>query len=63
MLAGVVLDTNESEWFFNLEAERRIGENMFAEARVRLFNGDQDLNQLYILDRDDHVQLSLSRYF
>lgn len=63
VLAGVVLDTNESEWFFNLEAERRIGENMFAEARIRLFNGDPDLNQLSILDRDDHFQLSLSRYF
>ena len=63
VLAGVVLDRNESEWFFNLEAEQRIGDNLFAEARVRLFNGDRSLNQLYILDRDDHVQLSLSRYF
>ena len=63
LLTGVVLDTNESEWFLNVEAERRIGENMVAAARIRVFNGDRRLDQLQILDRDDYFQLSLSRYF
>ena len=62
LLAGVVLDTNESEWFFSLEAERRIGEDFFAEARVRIFNGDP-AGQLFVFDRDDYVELSLAKYF
>jgi hypothetical protein len=62
LLAGVVLDTNESEWFFNLEAQRRIGEDYFAEARVRIFNGDP-AGQLFIFDQEDYVQLSLAKYF
>ena len=62
MLAGVVLDANESEWFFNLEAERRIGEDFFAEARVRIFNGDAD-GQLGFFDKEDYVEVSVARYF
>ena len=63
LLAGVVLDTNASEWFFTLEAERRIGDNLFAQARVYLFNGDTAHGQLQVLDQDDHVKVSLARYF
>ena len=62
LLAGVVLDTNESEWFFSLEAERRIGEDYFAEARVRIFNGDPS-GQLFVFDQEDYVELSLTKYF
>ena len=63
MLAGVVVDTESQEWFFNLEAERRIGDHFVAEARLRIFNGDRQLNQLFAVDRDDYFQLSFSRYF
>jgi hypothetical protein len=63
VLAGVVVDTDSQEWFFNLEAERRIGQHFVAEARLRLFNGDRQLNQLYAFDRDDYLQLSFSRFF
>ena len=62
-LAGVVVDTDSQEWFFNLEAERRIGEHFVAEARLRLFKGDRQLNQLYAFDRDDYFQLSFTRFF
>lgn len=62
VLAGVVLDANESEWFFNLEAERRIGENYTAEARLRIFNGDAQ-GQLGFFDREDYAEISLARYF
>jgi hypothetical protein len=63
VLAGVVVDTDSQEWFFNLEAERRIGEHFVAEARLRLFKGDQQLNRLYAFDRDDYFQLSFTRFF
>ncbi len=62
VLAGVVLDTNESEWFFSLEAKRRIGEDYVAEARVRIFNGDP-AGQLFVFDQEDYVELSLAKYF
>ncbi len=63
LLAGIVIDSNEQEWFFNLEAERRLGENYFLEARLRVFKGDLRLNQLFAFDRDDYLQVSLARYF
>jgi hypothetical protein len=63
VLAGVVVDTESREWFFNLEAERRMGQHYVAEARLRIFNGDRQLNQLFAFDRDDYFQLSISRFF
>jgi hypothetical protein len=62
LLAGVALDTNEPEWFFSLEAERRIGEDFFAKARVRIFNGNTR-GQLDAFDREDYMEVSLARYF
>jgi hypothetical protein len=62
LLAGVVLDNNESEWFFNLEAERRIGEDYSAAARLRLFNGSS-AGQLGYFDRENYIELNLARYF
>ena len=63
LLAGAVIDVSESEWFFSLEAERRLGQHYVLEARMRIFNGDKNVDQLYSFDRDDYVQLALVRYF
>jgi len=63
MLAGVVLDRKDSEWFFNLEAERRIGDSLVAEARLRLFRGAGKGGGLDAFDRDDYLELRLSRFF
>ncbi len=62
LLAGVVLDNNSSEWFFNLEAERRLGDNWFAELRLRLFDGDRKA-QLNAFDQEDYFEFSITRYF
>jgi len=63
LLAGLVVDVESQEWFFNLEAERRWRENWLLEGRLRIFNGKPGVNQLYAFDRDDYVQISLVRYF
>ncbi len=63
ILAGVVVDVDTQEWFFNLEAERRLGQDYVAEARLRLFNGDKKINQLGAFDQDSYLQLSLSRHW
>ena len=55
LLAGVVLDRNASEWFFSLEAERRLGANYSIEARLRFFQGAPPSGQLFSLDRDDYT--------
>ena len=62
LLAGVVLDNSKSEWFYNLEFERHIGEDFSLQARVRLFNGTAG-GQLQAFDREDYVELNLARYF
>ena len=62
-LAGVTVDRNTHEWFFSLEAERRLGENYLLQSRVRLFDGEPEANQLFFFDQDDYVELSIRRYF
>ena len=47
----------------NTEAERRFGDNWFGELRVRAFSGAEQGDTTYWLQKDDYVQLSLSRYF
>ncbi|WP_461517160.1 hypothetical protein [Porticoccus sp.] len=63
LLAGVVVDKKTSETFFNVEAERRFGDSIFLELRLRaITNAEQD-EPLYSFSRDDYIQLQLSRYF
>ncbi len=63
VLAGVVVDKKTSETFFNLEAERRFGDNVVLELRARaITNAEQD-EPLYSFSRDDYIQLQISRFF
>jgi len=63
VLAGVVVDKKTSETFFNLEAERRFGDNTFLELRVRAITNAESDEPLYSFSRDDYIQLQISRYF
>jgi hypothetical protein len=63
ILAGVAVDVDTHEVFLNLEAERRIGDNLSAELRVRAFINAGSKDPLYSFDRDDYVQLRLSWYY
>ena len=63
VLAGVGRDTDTGEMFFNIEAERRIGEDYVIELRARAFSGADPSDLTYTLANDDYVQLQLSRYF
>ena len=50
-------------FFFNVEAERRIGDNLSIELRLRAFmNADPD-ELLYAFEHDDYLQLRLSWYY
>jgi len=63
VLAGYSYDTDTGETFVNIEAERRFGDNWFAELRVRAFSGAEQGDTTYWLQKDDYVQLSIARYF
>ena len=51
------------ESFINIEAERRFGEDWFAELRVRTFSGAKQGDSTSFLQQDDYVQLNLARFF
>jgi len=63
VLAGFSYDTYTGETFVNIEAERRFGDDWFAELRVRAFSGAGQGDTTFWLQKDDYVQLSISRYF
>lgn len=63
LLAGVVVDTETSETFVNIEAERRFGNNYVIELRARALTGAQPDEPTYTFSRDDYFQLQIARYF
>ena len=63
VLVGVVVDKKTSETFFNVEAERRFGDNIVIELRARAITNSESDEQLYSFSRDDYIQLQISRYF
>ena len=63
VLAGFSYETDMGETFVNVEAERRFGQDWFAELRLRAFSGADQGESTYWLQQDDYVQLSVTRYF
>ena len=63
VLAGLSYDVDTGETFINVEAERRFGEDWFAELRVRAFSGAKPGDSTFWLQKDDYVQLNFSRHF
>ena len=63
VLAGLSYDTDTGETFINIEAERRFGDDWFAELRLRVFSGAEQGDTTFWLQQDDYVQLSVTRYF
>ena len=63
ILAGFAIDTDSQETFFNLEAQRRFGDNVSVELRLRAFANSEPNDAMYTLQRDDYLQLGLSWYY
>ncbi len=63
LLAGFSIDPDTSETFYNLEAERRIGNDYTIELRARFFSGADPGEDSFALEKDDYIQLRFSRYF
>lgn len=75
-LAGVIVDRDTHERVFSLEASRRLGDSWLLALESRVFAGadeldvDAPLQELLLprersapLQRDDYLQLELTRYF
>ena len=63
VLAGVIADAEGDATTLNLEASRRIGERWKVEIEARAWIGVDENDPMFPLQRDDYVQLTLSRFF
>ncbi len=63
VLAGFVRDLDTGELFFNVEAERRLGNSFVLEVRARAFSGADPMDATFSLAGDDYLQLQLTKYF
>jgi len=58
-----VYDHKSGEQFFNVEAERRLGQSFSLSGRLRVINNADVDDILYSVKQDDYLQISLEKYF
>ncbi len=63
ILAGVTYDTENSSTFVNIEAERRLGDNIVLELRLRAITRSSPQDLSYAIGNDDYVQIRFSLFF
>lgn len=63
VLAGAFYDPSSGETFINIEAERRLSQNLVVEFRARFFIGASPTDPTFALLKDDYIQFRLARYF
>jgi hypothetical protein len=63
VLAGVAVDLDTQELFLNIEAERRFGDSLSVELQLRTFMNAEPGDALFLVARDDYLQLRLSWYY
>jgi len=61
--AGVVFDIDTTETIFNIETERRFGDNAVLELRARAINGADSGETAYAFGRDGYIQWRIVRNF
>ena len=64
LLAGIIVDRDNSEWAYNVEASRRIAEGWKLNIEARGFsNNDRNSFIAYTVRRDDYIKLELETFF
>lgn len=63
LLAGVVADWDNGSRFYNVEASRRIGNDVKVGIQARAWDRVDATDALYPLRRDDYVELKLTKFF
>ena len=63
ILAGVSVDVETRETFVNIEAERRLFDDVVGTLRLRAFTGSGPRDAGYAFARDDYLELRLRWYY
>ena len=63
VLAGFAADLDSRATFFNVEAERRFGDKLSVEMRLRTFMNAEPDDPLFALEHDNYLQLRLNWYY
>ncbi|WP_245573826.1 hypothetical protein [Neptunomonas japonica] len=63
LLAGVIYDVDYDSSSFQVEASRRLGDKWKISVDGRFFSTDDNADLLSWMDKDDHIQIGLERYF
>jgi hypothetical protein len=63
ILAGVIYDLDDGDRFYNLEAERRLGDTWKLSVEARIFSNFSSNSAIYAVRNDDYLQAELAWYF
>jgi len=63
ILAGIAVDVDSREMFLSVEAERRLGESLSLELRLRVFMNTSNQSPLHYFEQDDYAQLILNWFY
>lgn len=63
ILAGAMIDLDGEGTFFNIEAERRLGQDWKLSVEARAFSGTEATDLLHGFRNEDHARMEITRYF
>lgn len=63
LLAGVIYDMDYDSISFQIEASRRLGDKWKISLDGRFFSADDNADMMSSMNRDDHIQIGVERYF
>jgi len=63
LLMGFIVDLDNSETYFNLEASRRLGEAWKISVEARTFSNISQQSPLFSIRNDDYISVDLAWYF
>lgn len=63
LLAALIIDLDHGDRFYNIEAERRLGDSWKLSLEARVFTLINQSNPFWNIRKDDHAQLNLEWFF
>jgi hypothetical protein len=63
VLAGLIVDLDHGDRFYNIEAERRLGDTWKLSLEARVFTHIDQSNPFWDIRKDDYAQLNLEWFF
>ena len=63
LLAGAIVDVQDGQQFWNVEASRRFGDRWVVSLDMRLFQHIPSDSFFFGIAHDDFIQLQVARYF